>query len=117
MRPGLVPAVSVGFSLVLGGVASGVVSPDSHASARADGYGGHAGRYAPPAMRSHLRGRRFVEAQEATETGPSSQDLGSSGRTPTTVPDAGGTLSLLSLGLAAMAGIAWVRCRGEAERR
>ncbi|MGE3308867.1 MAG: hypothetical protein AB7O66_02770, partial [Limisphaerales bacterium] len=35
------------------------------------------------------------------------------GFVPSAVPDAGGTLQLLSLGLAALAGIGWVRCRGE----
>lgn len=38
-------------------------------------------------------------------------DLGTNGTM--VVPDAGGTIQILSLGLAALAGIGWVRCRGE----
>ncbi len=42
---------------------------------------------------------------------------GQLGAAPSAIPDAGGTLQLLSLGLAALAGIGWVRCRGESVPR
>ena len=102
---------------MLCGVASGVMSPVACASAPADGYGQTTFREVSPSRHTHLRGHRFVEVHETPDAGPALAESGDGGGTATTVPDAGGTLTLLSLGLAAMAGIAWVRCRGEAVRR
>lgn len=68
-----------------------------------------------------LSGRLIVEAGSesltnllATLSAPGADakdDLGTN--SPTVISDPGGTIQILSLGLAALAGIGWVRCRGE----
>lgn len=68
-----------------------------------------------------MSGRLIVEAGPesftnllATLSAPGAEakdDLGTN--SPTVISDPGGTIQILSLGLAALAGIGWVRCRGE----
>lgn len=121
MRPGAVSAVVVHLSRLV--LATGLSIGGMRMSALGHVYdpeGSHvrsAGRIHGGAVNAHLRGPRFVQAYE----GPAIAKPDSLSRTNNSVtsslPDAGGTLSLMSLSLAALAGIAWVRCRTEPGRR